>query len=160
MLRSQLESNICEAKRCWSNALKGKIRLDNKRSAVVKKIQQLETEVDQARCDLTALIDRHADLLLQKLGSIKDEQLEDIDIEEKELDKHLDCLEKCEISCSNVASDDHNDSLFCNMAGKLNKQFVQLKKLNRSFFDRPEHSLEIKFTKTLPMKNIIGAVEG
>jgi len=93
MLRSQLESNICEAKRCWSNALKGKIRLDNKRSAVVKKIQQIETEVDQARCDLTALIDRHADLLLQKLGSIKDEQLEDIDIEEKELDKHLDCLE-------------------------------------------------------------------
>ena len=126
-----------------------------------------ETEVNQVRRDLKALIDRHADSLLQNLDLLKKERIEDIEIEEKELDKHLDCLKNFEIYCAELASNDRHDSLFCKMASELKEQIVELKQLNKSIVERQLRSFEIHFTKTVPTalelyktKNIIGVVKG
>jgi len=165
ILRPLLENNFYTAKQCMVDALKKKERLRDKRSVVLKKIKRLELEVNLIRCELKALIDRDADSLVQNLRSLQEEQLEDIDIEEDDLDKHLDGLRNFKVSCSDLTSDDCHVSLFCKTASELNKQIVGLKQMSDSIVER--QPLEVKFTRTVPMaletyktKNIIGAIKG
>lgn len=113
ILRPLLENNVYTPKQCMVDALKKKERLRDKRSVVLKKIKRLELEVNLIRCELKALIDRDADSLVQNLRSLQEEQLEDIDIEEDDLDKHLDRLRNFKVSCSDLTSDDCHVSLFC-----------------------------------------------
>src|SRR6218665_2019868 len=167
ILRSQLQSSIGTAEQCMSDALKKKESLIQKKCAVFEKIQDVETEVYQVKLDLKELIDRHAELLLQDLSVLKEKRIEDIDIEEKELDKHLQHLTNFKIYCAELVSIDRHDSQLCKMANKLKEEIVDLKQRNQSIVERQLRSFDIHFTRTVPTssehfsaRNTIGVVKG
>lgn len=169
ILRSQLHSDVGTAKRCISDALKKKEILAQKKIAFLEKIEGFEIEVCQVRSDLKALIDQHADSILQNLGFLKKKGIKDIEMEEKELEKHLASLENFEKCCSELTPNDRHDSLICKLARELKEEIVHLELLNKSTVERQWCSFEINFTKTVPAPleafrkkdsgNLIGKVE-